>query len=41
MQETRSLLFVELDSSAAKAITEKRKRDEQEMVGHDKAITAL
>jgi Fic family protein len=41
MQETRSLLLMEIDSSATKAVTEKKKRDEKEMIGHDKAITTL
>ncbi|MDR3169155.1 MAG: hypothetical protein LBU27_05350 [Candidatus Peribacteria bacterium] len=41
MQETRSLLLVEIDSSATKAVTEKRKRDEKEMIGHDKAVEQL
>ena len=41
MQETRSLLLLEIDSAQTKALTEKKKRDEKEMLGHDKAVTAL
>jgi Fic family protein len=41
MQETRSLLFLEIDSSNTKAITEKRKRDEKEMIWHDQAVQQL
>ncbi len=41
MQETRSLLFLEIDNSSTKAVTEKRKRDEKEMIWHDNAIQQL
>lgn len=41
MHETRSLLLLEIDSSSSKAVTEKRKRDEREILGHDEAISQL
>jgi len=41
MQETRSLLLLEIDSSNTKALTEKRKRDKKEMIWHDDAVKHL